>query len=192
MVKELLNKSKRLLSKPQSSIFSAASVIMVMIIASKVLGFIRQRVLFTFFDPASTDLFLAAFEVPDLIFEVFIYGVLSAAFIPVFSRYISKSKQSEGWHIAAASLNILLVVFAGLSILVFLFAEPLYGFLVGGFSKGALGISGGFTVQEVAKVASLSRVLLVAQLFFVVSSFTSAVLESYKKISYTCHSPSFL
>jgi len=86
---ELLAKSKKIFNTPQNTIFSAAGIIMFMIIVSRVLGFIRQRVLFSFFPPEITDLYIASFELPDLMFEVFVTGMLSAAFIPVFSKYLN-------------------------------------------------------------------------------------------------------
>lgn len=181
MVNKLISKSKKLLTAPQSSIFSAATIIMVMVMASKFLGFVRQRTLFTFFSPADTDLFLAAFELPDLIFEIFVYGILSAAFIPVFSKYLSRGKEKEAWHVAVSSLNLLLVVFAIFALLVFVFANPLYSLITGGFVKGLVGAEGGFTDAQVSVVVSISRLLLIAQIFFVMSSFLTGVLESFKR-----------
>ena len=181
MVNKLILKSKKLLTAPQSSIFSAATIIMIMVTASKFLGFIRQRTLFTFFSPADTDLFLAAFELPDLIFEIFVYGILSAAFIPVFSKYLSRGKEKEAWHVAISSLKLLLVVFAIFALLVFVFANPLYSLITGGFAKDAVGASGGFTDAQVSVVVSISRLLLLAQMFFVISSFLTGVLESFKR-----------
>jgi len=181
MVNRLILKSKKIVTGPQSSIFSAATIIMIMVLASKFLGFVRQRTLFTYFSPADTDLFLAAFELPDLIFEVFVYGILSAAFIPVFSKYLSRGKEKEAWHVAVSSLNLLLVVFGLFALLVFVFAGPLYSLITGGFVKGVVGADGGFTKDQVAIVVSISRLLLVAQLFFVISSFLTGVLESFKR-----------
>lgn len=191
MVKKIISRSKKILTTPQSSIFSAASIIMLMIIASKILGFVRQRTLFTFFDPTQTDLFLAAFELPDLIFEIFVFGVLSAAFIPVFSKYLSRDKEAEAWHVAASSLNILLVIFSILGIIVFIFAKPLYTLVTGNFIKDQLGVAGGFSSSQIKQVVALSRLLLVAQLFFVASSLMTGVLESHKRFIIPAIAPLF-
>jgi len=191
MVDKLINKGKRLFTSPQSSIFSAATVIMLMIVVSKILGFVRQRTLFSFFSPSETDLFLAAFELPDLIFEVFVYGVLSASFIPVFTKYLTKKKSKDAWHVAAAGLNILLIIFVALSLLVIIFANPLYNLVTGSFAKNLIGVSGGFSVKQVSQVVALSRTILVAQLFFVVSSFMTGILESHKRFIIPAIAPLF-
>ena len=181
MVKKIIERGRKILTAPQSSIFSAASVIMVMVIAAKVLGFIRQRTLFAYFAPETTDLYLAAFELPDLVFEVFIYGVLSAAFIPVFSKYLTKKDLKEAWYVAANTLNILLTIFVVLAVFVFIFGRPIYSLMAGEVVKDALGIGGGFDSEQIDTIVSISRLLIFAQLFFVVSSFFTGVLESFRR-----------
>jgi putative peptidoglycan lipid II flippase len=191
MVKKFLLKGKKILTAPQSSIFSAASIIMVMIAASKVLGFIRQRTLFAFFAPQETDLFLAAFELPDLIFQVFVYGVLSAAFIPVFTSFLSRKKEKDAWYITASSLNILLTLFLALGLFIFIFAAPIYTVVAGSSVKTFFGVDGGYSADQIAQVVKLARILLFAQLFFVVSSFMTGILESYKRFLIPAIAPLF-
>ena len=180
-MKKFISKGKKLITAPQSSILSAATLIMVMIIVSKILGFIRQRVLFTYFAPQETDLLLAAFDVPDIIFEVLVFGVVSAAFIPVFSGYLAKKNQKAGWHMASSSLNTVLVTYLVLAILAFVFLNPIYALLAGESTKGVLGVSGGYSAEEIGIIVGISRILLFSQIFFVVSSFMTGVLESYRR-----------
>lgn len=177
----IIKRGKNLFLSPQTSILSAATLIMAAVIAAKLIGFVKQRVLFTFFSPEETDLLFAAFELPDTLFEILVFGVVSAAFIPVFSSYISRKKEESGWHMATSSLSIVLFTYLFFGTLVFIFARPLYSLLAGGAVKGNLGIEGGFSPNEVKMVVSMSRVLLVSQIFFVVSSFMTGILESYKR-----------
>ena len=58
---------------------------MVMIVASRILGLVRQRVLANYFAPDELSLFFAAFRLPDTIFEVLVFGTFSSAFIPVIN-----------------------------------------------------------------------------------------------------------
>ena len=62
------------MTSPQSSVLSAATIIMIMIIASRALGLVRQRTLAHFFAPNELSLFFAAFRLPDLVFEVLVFG----------------------------------------------------------------------------------------------------------------------
>lgn len=190
MINSILEKSKKVFGSAQASIFSAASIIMVMVLASKILGFVRQRILFDFFSPGETDLFFAAFEMPDLIFEVFVYGVLSASFIPVFSRFWDKNKK-DAWKMAGLSLNLVFLVFALFAALLFLFAHPLYTLILGGSGKSLLDLGGGFTPDKIEIVVLLSRILLVAQMFFVLGSFFTGVLESFRRFLITGIAPLF-
>ena len=191
MVNKLLSKGKKLLVSPQLSIFSAAGVIMFMIIVSKILGFIRQRVLFTFFPPEVTDIYLAAFELPDLMFEVFVTGVLSAAFIPVFSKYLNKKGKKRAWETVNASMSLLVLIFLAFSLLVFSFASPIYHFLAGSSFKSAVGIVGGFSGVEIERVIFLSRILILGQFFFLVSTFFTGMLESQKRFIIPAIAPLF-
>ncbi|MDP3994649.1 MAG: lipid II flippase MurJ, partial [bacterium] len=100
---------KKLFFSQQTSIFSAATIIMLMVVASRVLGLVRQRTLAHFFVPQDLALFFAAFRLPDLIFEVLVFGTFSAAFIPVFTKALKKGKK-EAWILAGTVANIGLLV----------------------------------------------------------------------------------
>ena len=188
---ELLAKSKKIFNTPQNTIFSAAGIIMFMIIVSRVLGFIRQRVLFSFFPPEITDLYIASFELPDLMFEVFVTGMLSAAFIPVFSKYLNNKGKKRAWEVVNASLSLLLAIFTTFSIVVFIFAGPIYHFLAGEGFKSFVGLGGGFSASELKQVIFLSRILILGQFFFLVSTFFTGILESQKRFLIPAVAPLF-
>jgi len=42
------------------------------------------------------DIYYASFRLPDLIYNIFIMGAISAAFIPIFSQYWVKTKKKRG------------------------------------------------------------------------------------------------
>src|SRR3990170_7849062 len=117
MVNKILDKGKKLFTDPQGSVLSAATVIMFMIVASRILGLVRQRVLAHFFTPNDLSLFFAAFRLPDLIFEVLVFGTFSSAFIPVFVKAIKKGNH-YAWDISASVVNLGLIVFIILAVLV--------------------------------------------------------------------------
>src|SRR3989337_2034848 len=98
-MQEIFNKGKKIFSSPQSSVLSAATIIMLMVVASRILGLVRQRVLAHFFAPDELSLFFAAFRLPDLVFEVLVFGTFSSAFIPVFTKLIKKGN-SHAWETA--------------------------------------------------------------------------------------------
>jgi len=118
-MEDLIAKGKRIINSQQNSVLSAASLIMVMIVVSMVLGLIRQRVLASYFTPDSLSLFFAAFRLPDAIFQVLVFGTFSSAFIPVFTKTLREG-EGRAWLLAGKIVSI------GLAI--FLFAVAIVGF----------------------------------------------------------------
>src|SRR3989339_1973347 len=119
---------KQFLNSQQTSVLSAATLIMVMIIASRFLGLIRQRVLANFFGPNELSLFFAAFRLPDLVFEVLVFGTFASAFIPVFTRSL-KEGNDKAWETAGIVVNIGLIIFVFFSAILSFHASFIYGFL---------------------------------------------------------------
>jgi len=175
----LIKKSKKVFVTPQSTILSAASLIMVMMLMSRVLGLVRQRVLLSFFSPTELALFFAAFRLPDLVFEVFALGALSSAFIPVFAKEYS-ADQKKAWDTAARVINVGLVIFVFFSLLFGFSANYLYKYLAPGFSS-----------EEATQIAYLARILFAAQGFFLVSYIMTGVLESLRHFLVPAFAPIF-
>jgi len=179
MVDKLINKGKKFLFSPQGSVLSAATIIMLMVVASRILGLVRQRTLVHFFAPDELSLFFAAFRLPDLVFEVLVFGTFSSAFIPVFAKALKKGRR-EAWEIAGTITNLGLIVFTFLAAVVIVFAGNLYGFFAPGFS-----------LEHREQIVSLTKVLFAAQGFFVVSYVLTAVLESSRRFLIPALAPLF-
>jgi putative peptidoglycan lipid II flippase len=170
---------KKIFSDQQASVLSAATIIMIMVVASRILGLIRQRVLASYFTPDELSLFFAAFRLPDLVFEVLVFGTFSAAFIPVFTGLLKKDRK-EAWAVASTVVNIGLLVFFVLAVFLIIFSSHLYGVLAPGFTNGQ---------QE--QIVSLTRILFAAQGFFVISYVLTAVLESSRRFLVPAIAPLF-
>ncbi len=179
MVSNFFKKSKKIFFSQQTSILSAASVIMVMIVVAQVFGMLRQWTVLRFFGNEGFALYLAAFRLPDLVFEVFAYGAFSSAFIPVFTKYIRKEEQ-KAWLIAARVINIGLIIFGIASLLFSLFAYQFYSV-----------VAFGFDATQTDTVARLARIIFLAQGFFIVSYVITGVLESLKRFLVPALAPIF-
>ena len=154
--------------KRQKSIFSATVVLAITFALSAILGFLRTRLLYSFFFKCcilELDAYNAAFRIPDLIFKLLVTGALSASFIPVFSSYLHKDKK-EAYKMASSVINLLLLFFIGISVIAFIFAHPLSQLIAKGFSP-----------YQIDLMSNLSRVLLIAQIFFLISNFLTAILQ---------------
>lgn len=164
-----MNKLKKIIFSEQTSILSAATVIMIMTIASQILGLVRQRVVLHFFNPTDSALFFAALRLPELVFEVLVFGMFSSAFIPVFTKLFKKD-ESEAWDTAGRVVTISLLIFGVFAIVVGIFADRLYG-----------AVAPGYTLEQVRTIASLARVMFFAQGIFIISYVLTSVLESLRR-----------
>jgi putative peptidoglycan lipid II flippase len=178
-MEDLIARGKKIINSQQNSVLSAASLIMVMIVVSMVLGLIRQRVLASYFTPDSLSIFFAAFRLPDAIFQVLVFGTFSSAFIPVFTKTLREG-DAKAWLLAGKVVSI------GLAI--FLFAVAIFGF---GAVKIYSVIAPGYGAGGTAEIAFLARILFVAQGFFVVSYVLTGVLESLRRFLIPALAPIF-
>lgn len=179
MFNRILSRGRKIISQPQNSVLSAASVIMVMIVASRVLGLIRSMVLLEFFPSEQISLFFAAFRLPDTIFEILVFGTFSSAFIPVFTKTVKKNEQ-DAWEVAASVANIGVLTFSIFGLLVGIFANELYSVF-----------APGYTAVDRQQIVDMTRILLGAQLFFVLSYVMTGVLESMKRFLIPALAPLF-
>lgn len=178
-MEDLIARGKKIINSQQNSVLSAASLIMVMIVVSMVLGLIRQRVLASYFTPDSLSIFFAAFRLPDAIFQVLVFGTFSSAFIPVFTKTLREG-EARAWLLAGKVVSI------GLAI--FLFAVAIFGF---GAVKIYSVIAPGYGAGGTAEIAFLARILFAAQGFFVVSYVLTGVLESLRRFLIPALAPIF-
>ncbi len=166
----------KLWTKLSTTILGGAIVIGFTGIISRFLGLLRDRLLASEFGGSGAlDPYFAAFKLPDFIFNVLVLGALSSSFIPVFVQYLKKeegglTRDSEAWRIANSVLNLLLIVLIGLGILFFAFANQLVPLIAPGFSG-----------EQLETTIHLSRIMLVAIIFFGASNIVSAILNSFKR-----------
>lgn len=170
MVKEIVKKGLQALTLKQSNIFTAAFFIVATTIFGQVLGILKYRLLVAIFG-ASSDLgvFLASFRVPDFLFQIFITGALSTSFIPLFSEFISQDKRDEANKFTSAILTYGVLVFLLLSAFIVIFAYPLAKIIAPGFSE-----------PELRLMANLMIIIQLSQVFFVVGTVFSGMLQSFQ------------
>lgn len=176
MVKSLLS----LLSTRQTNILSGATVLMVAVFGTKFLGLIRDRLLVQNFDTSTAAVFFAAFSLPDLMFQLLIFGTLSVAFIPVFTDYLNKKGEAQAFGFASDILNLSLLVFGVCCVLAFIFVSPINSLLVPGFSG-----------KQKELTDQLTQVILLAQFILVTGSFFIGISQSYQRFIVPALAPLF-
>ncbi len=128
------------------------------VLASRVLGLIRDAVIASKFGQSfNSDIYFAAFSIPDLFSFLITGGALSAVFIPVFTEKLTQGKEEEAWHIFSSLVCVMVIGITTLVIFGEIFARPLVAIM-----------NFGFTPYKVAQATPLTRIVLPAQLCFFV------------------------
>lgn len=160
----------RIFNGKSSTIASAAVIVASFSVFSRLIGFVRDRILAGAFGAGyDLDVYFAAFRIPDLMFQLIVVGALSASFIPLFTRYYGH-KDKEAWLLTNNILNIVLISFGVFVFLGSVFAPQLAPLIAPGFDA--------LKQQEVAEVA---RVMFLAQLFLAASMVFGSVLQGAKR-----------
>src|SRR3990167_5958608 len=118
------------------------------------------------------------FAFPAWAFNLFIFGSISVAFIPIFLETYRSDKQ-RGWETASRTLNFLLFSLIFISALLIL-AAPI---LIDKF------IAPGFDPSKKAEVVAMSRILFLSPLFFGFGGFLASLLQTFRNFLITSLAP---
>lgn len=111
-------------SPPPVRLARSASVVGIAILASRVLGLIREQVFAASFGAGrELDAFVTAFRIPNLFRDLFAEGALSAAFVTCFTQTLAREGEERAWRLANLVVHALLVV-VGAIVLVGIVAAP--------------------------------------------------------------------
>ncbi len=93
-----------------SSTRKSAVVVSIAVMASRVLGLVREVVFASLFGAGKFyDAYLGAFRIPNLFRDLFAEGALSTAFTTVFTKKLEKEGEEEAWYLANLVLTLLLI-----------------------------------------------------------------------------------
>lgn len=156
----------------------AAALVAIGILASRMAGLVRQRVVAHFLGQSTfaADAFFAAFRIPNFLQNLFGEGVLSASMIPEYSRLLADGRRDDARRLAGAIAGllgalVLILVAAGV-----LAAPVLVGAIVPGFAG-----------ERRALATTLVRILFPGVGALVMSAWCLAILNSHRRflLSYT-------
>jgi putative peptidoglycan lipid II flippase len=157
-----------------TAIFSIATGV------SRVVGLLREVVAASFFGtrgPASA--FTIAFQVPNLVSNLFANAALSAAFVPVFTELLQQGRKKEAFRLASTLFWIMLIVLGAVTAFFILGANVIMPLFAGATFNHALD---GLT-------AGLSQVLFPVVLLLGLNGILVGVLQSYDDFTIPAISP---
>lgn len=136
-------------------------------ILSRFLGVFRDHVFANVYGNALDPYFLA-FRIPDLIYNLLVFGAMSAAFVPIYTK-LSKKNESEASDFASEIFNSIFLLLLLISALFFVFSPYILPFLAPGLSQSDLKIS-----------VELTRIMLLSPIFLGISSVLQGIQNSKK------------
>jgi len=148
---------------------TSTGIVMFFFIISRVLGLVREiAISYQFGTSSALDAYIAAFRIPDLLFNLVAGGALASAFIPPFTKLLAVGDTRGSWRLATQVINLVFVIVAALSLVAAIFAEPLVRLTVGV----------GFAPAQQELTASLMRLMLITPAVFAVSGIVMGILNA--------------
>jgi putative peptidoglycan lipid II flippase len=183
------------ITKFEGKIASLSIFLSVVSIAGKLLGFFKIHLIARLFGTSKeSDIFYAAFALPDLVFALLIVGTVNAALVPIFIKIIKKNDQKI-LHETLNTVTVLLFFVMLLALAGLYFAMPSLTTIV--FANKdvlkAFDLSLSLTQRDSAYYQTLfinqSRLMLVSPLLLAVSSIFGAYLQAHKRFISTSLAP---
>lgn len=150
-------------------LYSSAAIVAAAFVASRVLGLAREVIIAAQFGTsAQTDAYVAAFRIPDFLFQMVMAGAFGSAFVPVFAGFLGQGQLRQAWRLASNVITLAIEFFVALAALIFILAGPLLRAFV----------LPGAPPAEQALAIELTRILLLSPLLLGLGAAAKGILEA--------------
>lgn len=174
----------------------AAVVLLLGNVLSRILGLVReQTIAYLFGVSGAASSFVAASQVPTMVYDLLLGGAVTAALVPVFADYARNNREFSA--LFGAMLALAAVVLGGMVIVLSVFAEPLVRILVPGFAANladqclissqtatVAATSASAGSELLAQTVGLTRLALPAAAFLGLSGVVNAALYAGQRPHY--------
>ncbi len=151
------------------------------IFASRVLGFVRDRVFAHYFGSSDfADAWRAGLRMPNVVQNLLGEGTLSASLVPVYAELLQEGREEEASRFAGAALGILTAVAGALALLGWLLAPVLVGLF---FPR--------WDAQKQELTTLLVRILFPMTGVLVLSAWALGILNSHRRFFVSYVAPVF-
>ncbi|MBN2558859.1 MAG: murein biosynthesis integral membrane protein MurJ, partial [Clostridia bacterium] len=167
----------------RASFRSTATMIMVSVLISRLLGFLRTALIPARMGGFSSvaDAYNAAFQIPDLMYGLLVGGAIAASLIPMLTGYVEKSNEKEGWKVVGTYINVMMLVMLAICILGVVFAPQFMGLIAEGFKDAP--------PEKMELAVRLTRILMPISFFMMLSGFCNGILNSYSRFAVAAFGP---
>jgi len=151
---------------------AGAAIFSVGMLLSRILGMLRESLLnITFGNSDTIGAYKLAFLIPDLFYYLLAGGAMSAAFIPVFTSYLSRGEDKEA-HLVGSTISTFLLIAMVICVGICIIFAPQILWLLPASHK--------FTPTAFNLCVLLSRIMCVMLIFTAQSAHLTGILNSYR------------
>ena len=151
--------------------FKSGILIMIITLASRVLGLVRTSLIAYYFGATKfTDAYFSAFKISNFFRQLLGEGALGTVFIPIYNdreRLVGKEKSKS---LIYSILNLLFIFTTIITILMIIYSDNIIKFIVTGYPP---------ETQEIA--SNLLKIMAVYLVFIGLSGMICAILNNFKK-----------
>jgi putative peptidoglycan lipid II flippase len=164
----------------KKSILKSASIISLVTVVSRVLGYVRdQRIALLLGTTASADAYVLAYRIPNLFRRLVAEGSMTASFIPVFTTYMREKSKEEVWDFANKLFWTLALVVAVITILGMVFSPSVVHLFAG---KNVAGL----------QAVELNRIVFPYLFFIALAALAMGILNCFHQFGLPAATPVFL
>ena len=118
----------------RASVAGNAGIISLAVLASRVLGLVRDQVFAALFGAGlHFDAFLTAFRIPNLLRDLFAEGALSAAFVTTFTQTLQSKGKEEALRLSNRVATLIVLFITAISVVAWIHAPAIVRLLAPGF-----------------------------------------------------------
>lgn len=163
----------------QHTAFSATILLVFAIMASRVIGYVREAyIAWAFGAGPMVDAYVAGFTIPDWLNYIVAGGTASITFVAIYSRFLAAEQEEEAQKTFSVIITVMTTVLTVGIIIAEVFTPQI-----------ERTIFPNFTPEQLQLCVYLTRILLPAQIFFYVGGVVSAVLLARRMFLFPAFAP---
>jgi putative peptidoglycan lipid II flippase len=165
-------------------LLKSASLISALTVLSRIFGYIRDsRIAFLLGAGTEADAYTTAYRIPNLLRRLVGEGAVSAAFIPVFSRYLAEKKEKEAWEFANTMLTVITIFLTAITVAGILLSTSIVTLFASGFTE---------TPGKIELTSTLNRIMFPYILLISLSALSMGILNSFHRFGAPALAPILL
>lgn len=162
------------------SIAKAAGVVLIMNLASKILGFARETFIAKEFGASDlTDAYLVAYTLPYFLQAILGFALVTVV-VPILTKYLVNEEYDEAWYVASTILNLTAVVLTVFTLLG-----------IGGAAFLVKITAPGFTPELTELATGLARIMFPSVVFMGVGMVITGILNACYRFGVPAFAPGF-